>query len=533
MFLLQKAFKKSKRLSDTDETPQTRPKVENVPPRSTIFDPTRSLRADALPIGTLSEPEVFSPVMDALSAEASRRVDPMNRPLSAAALADKLAAHLDATNQTSPTNIPGIGRFSRPPSPTVIGETPMDSALMSGQPDVTHSILSACNDLPPLPDALTIVHNPKYMPTDPSPFTSPVTSYFPRKQIDVPDNTLRLGGLLKMAVDGREFMARVTEIQPANRTDGPSGRYNYRPPRLRVEPTLSSTKAWWADDDDPMLPVQKWVNTCAKPNQPSDKVTPGPERTLSDATTKPGITLAKGAGIRKDGLVQSWIYPPKDTALLERPALNHSSKLYSPPTDSEILQLLGAKDVYHEKEPQTGQVPPIRVSLKVSQWRHTTINPEKTYQCGGVLGKGSFAKVTFCYASAGSWLMFLKKVYLVLRTQDKRQFAMKIHDFRHPMLPRTARSLLKELRVQQSIAGRPFLSGMMDIWYSSADFLHVTTVSTKAIGTALTQPPNQEYCSGGNLLSYVGKLSKKQMLLVIAEVVSDGRRISVSGTFDF
>ena len=71
------------------------------------------------------------------------------------------------------------------------------------------------------------------------------------------------------------------------------------------------------------------------------------------------------------------------------------------------------------------------------------------------------------------------KVYLVLRTRDKRQFAMKIHDFRHPMHIDVARSLLKELVVQNKITGRPFLSGMTDMWYSSAKFFHVITVGTK------------------------------------------------------
>jgi hypothetical protein len=68
-------------------------------------------------------------------------------------------------------------------------------------------------------------------------------------------------------------------------------------------------------------------------------------------------------------------------------------------------------------------------------------------------------------------------VYLVLRTQDKRQFAMKIHDFRHPMHLRAVKSLLREICVQRLIAGRRFLSGMTDLWYSSANFFHVITVS--------------------------------------------------------
>jgi hypothetical protein len=72
------------------------------------------------------------------------------------------------------------------------------------------------------------------------------------------------------------------------------------------------------------------------------------------------------------------------------------------------------------------------------------------------------------------------KVYLVLRTRDKRQFAMKIHDFRHPMFIRPAKNLMKEIQIQHIMTGLPFLAGMTDIWFSSAKFLHLVTVSTEA-----------------------------------------------------
>ena len=72
------------------------------------------------------------------------------------------------------------------------------------------------------------------------------------------------------------------------------------------------------------------------------------------------------------------------------------------------------------------------------------------------------------------------EVYLVLRTRDKCQFAMKIHDFRHPMFLRPAKNLMKEIQIQHTITGLPFLAGMTDIWFSSAKFLHLVTVSTEA-----------------------------------------------------
>jgi hypothetical protein len=115
--------------------------------------------------------------------------------------------------------------------------------------------------------------------------------------------------------------------------------------------------------------------------------------------------------------------------------------------------------MYLAREPTRWNIKPSE-PLTVTKWRNVKINSNKTYQCGGVFGKGSFGKV-----------------YLVLRTADKRQFAMKIHDFRHRIRIHNARALLKELDIQKSIAGLAFLSGLTDIWYSSAKFLHVTTAS--------------------------------------------------------
>jgi len=277
----------------------------------------------------------------------------------------------------------------------------MDGALMSGQPDVTHSILSACNDLPPLPDSLAIVHNPRYMPTDPSPFTSPVASHFPRKQGDVID-TLRLGGLLKLAFDGQEFMARVTEIRPADSMPGPPWKYGYRQTMRsspHVQPVLSG-KAWCADDH--INPVQKWVDAFSEPKKSDDEVIPGQERSLSNAAKNLDITPAKSTGVRNDAsapstsdLSQSFTF----AALLERPATKYPSAVNMMTTKLDTVQLMGSTGTDNIEGLQTGQDSPPPVTLKIARWRHTKINPEKTYQCGGVLGKGSFAKVVLSNAS--------------------------------------------------------------------------------------------------------------------------------------
>ncbi|KAF7965953.1 hypothetical protein HWV62_40732, partial [Athelia sp. TMB] len=124
--------------------------------------------------------------------------------------------------------------------------------------------------------------------------------------------------------------------------------------------------------------------------------------------------------------------------------------------------------------------------INVHRRKLVDIDYNATYQCGGVLGSGSFGKV-----------------YLVLRTADRRQLAMKTHDFRHPMDASYSRGLVEELTIQSEIKGLPFLLGLHDVWYSSAQFLHAVT----------------DLCPGGSLAPYVGKLSDKQMFLVIAEVL--------------
>ena len=54
---------------------------------------------------------------------------------------------------------------------------------------------------------------------------------------------------------------------------------------------------------------------------------------------------------------------------------------------------------------------------------------------------------------------------------------MKTHDFRHPMDANYSRGLVEELTIQSEIKGLPFLLGLHDVWYSSAQFLHAVTVS--------------------------------------------------------
>jgi hypothetical protein len=71
------------------------------------------------------------------------------------------------------------------------------------------------------------------------------------------------------------------------------------------------------------------------------------------------------------------------------------------------------------------------------------------------------------------------------------------------------------------------------VWYSSANFIHVITVSTETGGNDSTHVLDQEHCPGGDLLSHMGKLTDKQMLLVIAEVVGGTPCPSVPIASDF
>jgi hypothetical protein len=388
MFVLQKAFRKPKRLSDTAEPPPVaetlRQAVNFSPPRSTVFDPTRSMRADALPARTTSDPSFSSPVPDSSLAEDNHEIDSNNPPPFPTALSMELATNLDAADRIGSVNILGLDHFSQPPSPTVIEEHPMDGALMSGQSDVVHSMLSACNDLPPLPDALAPLHHPRYMPTDPSPFTSPIASHFHYRP---PRDTLRLGGPLKILVDGQEFIGRVTEIYVANRTRSPPG----YPTTTRKRPYVQrapSYRAWCADDQEP--PVQRWVNGLAATYQLDEEVTTGQDSRLSGTATKLDAALLVGTGNNGPAPLTSDPEQPLGVDALVQ-SRNQSPQVNTIP----VTAYMGASgvDIRNKEGLPTDRDTRLLEALRVPHWQYAPIISDKTYQCGGVLGQGSFGKV--------------------------------------------------------------------------------------------------------------------------------------------
>jgi hypothetical protein len=406
MFLLRRVFQKPKGLSVADETPQQHPRPD-VSPRSTIFDATRSIRVDAQPGGTISEIESSSPVIKGLSADDNRELDASNPERLPIALSTQLAAQMDATDGIRSTDLRESGPHPQPPSPTVIDESTMNGILLSGQSDVYHSVLSACDDLPSLPGAMEVLLRPRYMPTDPSPLALPTTFHFPGEPPTTVEDTLRLGGFVKVVVDGQEFMGTVMEIIRVNGERGFPGEYNRRkPPILRpnvLPPAFHET--WHEDDhvDDQMSAVRKWVNGQLEPYPASDNMTKGQETNASSTGAKldpvPGVTGASNNGPDPGSYVLD--QPFRAAASQQPPSLNHTSGV-----DTTLVQLgkssppeALAKSI---QDGGRGQV----IVFEIPQWRHTKIDPDKPYQCGGVLGKGSFGKVLPGYYSFQPCLCF-------------------------------------------------------------------------------------------------------------------------------
>lgn len=328
------------------------------------------------------------------------------------------------------------------PGTTVIEESHVVGALMSDQSTMANgALLSPFNsELQPLTEPQVPKHT-----TDPSPFSA----HAPKPPADNLNAPVRVGGNLTVVLDGQKITGRVLEICPANNPAAP--------PEWKAKDVtnhvlaLRSThfnKGWHSDNHMP--PVHDWVELQRR--ELKVDLQPVPDRSRTPDGLPKSQTLALAADDNAASDENTPIAPIDQRQESGAQAdVHHSTSirlnpdyLHGPPLTSEPMrrntQLSGP--------------------LTVATWRKLKIDPNKTYQGGGVLGKGSFGKV-----------------YLVLRTTDKRQFAMKIHDLRHRMRIRNAEALLKELSIQKSVAGMAFLSGLVDIWYSSAKFLHVTAAS--------------------------------------------------------
>jgi hypothetical protein len=180
---------------------------------------------------------------------------------------------------------------------------------------------------------------------------------------------------VKVIVDGHEFIGRVAEMR-AERDR--KEHYHGATVRLsQVQPLLRS-KARRADNGVPTL--QGWVYGPSAPHQSNNGVTPD-QKEIRAGQVHPALPIRPASF---------------DAPVRLQPDANRSSAMTTIP-----FRRIGAPI---EFEPvwinsteglQSSRDAPLHNSLEVVQWRWNNINPGKNYQCAGVIGKGSFAKVTF------------------------------------------------------------------------------------------------------------------------------------------
>ncbi|TCD61144.1 hypothetical protein EIP91_008990 [Steccherinum ochraceum] len=138
------------------------------------------------------------------------------------------------------------------------------------------------------------------------------------------------------------------------------------------------------------------------------------------------------------------------------------------------------------------------------QWRVTQRNiinvrhsHYKKWYMGSILGEGTFGRVYLSYHAASRSELAVKVVYI-----------------RRPMSKIVCEGLVNELRVLEHLAKpeaqqtavfvmKPCVSTGLWAWQSSHGFLHIAS----------------QYCPGGDLYEYVGRLSPDQVRLIVAELV--------------
>lgn len=313
---------------------------------------------------------------------------------------------------------------------TVVGESHTNNDLLMGQSYVAGSALSACNsELQSLP-ALSNIRSPQHLPTDPSPFTSPTMLRNRLRASEPVDSVLRLGGQFMLVLNGQKLIGRVMDIRLAD------GMRDHLGENLNREPNQHDPHV-----QPPMDTLREAVHTIPVHHGVEEHPLCTPDLQLQKFAT------TGGNDIRIDSIYNNTI-----SSQLAAPAHSDGSRdqVYPSNVSGNFVPTYRSGLSEHNTTQQ--------LYMRIPLLQSTKIKPKQTFQCAGVLGKGSFGKV-----------------YLVLRTADKQQYAMKIHDLRGRMCLDKARGLLKELFVHHLTRG-PFLLGMIDMWYSSAGFLHVVTV---------------------------------------------------------
>ncbi|THH27210.1 hypothetical protein EUX98_g6972 [Antrodiella citrinella] len=140
---------------------------------------------------------------------------------------------------------------------------------------------------------------------------------------------------------------------------------------------------------------------------------------------------------------------------------------------------------------------------EIYQWKVTQKNVigvslgTRTKWCtGSILGEGTFGRV-----------------YLVYNAPSRIELAMKVVYIRKPMSKIVCEGLVNELKVFERLAKAdaqksatfvmtPNTATGLWAWQSSEDFLHIIS----------------DFCPGGDLYEYIGRLSHDQLRLVIAEL---------------
>ncbi|KAI0922553.1 hypothetical protein AcV5_009493 [Taiwanofungus camphoratus] len=133
--------------------------------------------------------------------------------------------------------------------------------------------------------------------------------------------------------------------------------------------------------------------------------------------------------------------------------------------------------------------------LQLNRLRIPPVSRHRRWLSGGELGRGSFGTV-----------------YLVLDLRTRQMVAMKVVNHHHGLSAGACKGIVNELRILDALARiqptppyilMPYLGYDLWAWRSSAGYIHVLT----------------DYCPGGNLYDYAGRLPWRNIRYIAAELI--------------